>query len=110
MDHRREPTRLSEVKGIKNSLEKAKIDNDNCQIWTGDFNALTKEDYKPEEWTEITNVRQKNSWELPKTELTSQVQHTYIYHSSEKRDFCLLKSSSNMLQNLAYFIYTKTQS
>ena len=81
MDHRREPTRLSEVKGIKNSLEKAKIDNDNCQIWTGDFNALTKEDYKPEEWTEITNVRQKNSWELPKTELTSQVHIFFIYIS-----------------------------
>ena len=77
MDHRREPTRLSEVKGIKNALEKAKIDNDNCQIWTGDFNALTKEDYSPEEWAEITNVRQKNSWELPKTELTTQVKQNW---------------------------------
>jgi len=74
LEHRREPTRLSEIKGIKNALDKANVYDDNyCQIWTGDFNALTKEDYSPEEWAEITNVRQKNSWELPKTELTTQV-------------------------------------
>ena len=30
--------------------------------------------------------------------------------SFEKRGLCLMKSSSEMLQNLAYFIYTKTQS
>ena len=32
------------------------------------------------------------------------------YHSSEKRVLCLMKSSSEMLQNLPYFIYMKTQS
>ena len=31
-------------------------------------------------------------------------------HSSEKSGLCLMKSSSKALQNLAYFIYTKTQS
>ena len=78
LEHRREPTRLSEIKGIKNALDKANINHDcDCQIWTGDFNALTKEDYSPEEWAEITNVRQKNSWELPKTELTTQVQQNW---------------------------------
>ena len=78
LEHRREPTRLSEIKGIKNALDKANVNDDSyCQIWTGDFNALTREDYSPEEWAEITNVRQKNSWELPKTELTTQVQQNW---------------------------------
>ena len=36
--------------------------------------------------------------------------YSYIAHSSEKRGVCLMKSSSEMLQNLPYFIYTKTQS
>ena len=30
-------------------------------------------------------------------------------HSSEKRGLCLMKSSNELLQNLPYFIYTKTQ-
>ena len=33
-----------------------------------------------------------------------------IYHSSEIRDLCLMKWHGEMLQNLTYFIYTKTQS
>ena len=43
------------------------------QIWTGDFNALTREDYTDEKWNHITGVRKQNGWELPKTELTTQV-------------------------------------
>ena len=43
------------------------------QIWTGDFNALTREDYNNEKWNHITGVRKQNGWELPKTELTTQV-------------------------------------
>ena len=43
------------------------------QIWTGDFNALTREDYTNEQWNHITGVRKQNGWELPKTELTTQV-------------------------------------
>ena len=35
--------------------------------------------------------------------------YSYIAHSSEKRGVSLMKSSSEMLQNLPYFIYTKTQ-
>ena len=37
----------------------------------------------------------------------------YLYtqhHSSEKRRLCLMKSSSETLQNLPYFMYTKPQS
>ena len=43
---------------------------DYCQIWTGDFNALSKEDYSEEQWNNITGIRKQNRWELPKTDLT----------------------------------------
>ena len=39
-----EPKRLSEIEFIKNQLEPVFKEN-SSQIWTGDFNALTKEDY-----------------------------------------------------------------
>ena len=39
------------------------------QIWTGDFNSLTKEDYTEQGWEEGTRVRRNNRWELPKTEV-----------------------------------------
>jgi hypothetical protein len=44
------------------------------QIWTGDFNALTRDDYTDEFWQEaVVNVRERNSWETPKTDLTKKV-------------------------------------
>ena len=48
------------------------------QIWTGDFNALTKEDYSDEEWEDIARVRARNLWERPHTELTDKV--TSFFH------------------------------
>lgn len=72
LDHRMEPTRLVEVEAIHNSLSDV-FKADYCQIWTGDFNALTKEDYSEEYWDKITSVRAKNSWELPQVELTNTV-------------------------------------
>lgn len=43
------------------------------QIWAGDFNALTKEDYDTDRWNHIATVRETNSWESPRTELTNKV-------------------------------------
>ena len=43
------------------------------QIWTGDFNALTKEDYPTSLWEEVANVRALNRWEAPVTQLTTKV-------------------------------------
>ena len=31
--------------------------------------SLTEEDYEKTEWEEIANVRKKNSWESPKTQV-----------------------------------------
>ena len=39
------------------------------QVWTGDFNSLTREDYSEVAWKEITQVRMNNNWELPKTQV-----------------------------------------
>ena len=44
LDHRTEPTRLIEIEAIKNFLDPVFASN-SPQIWTGDFNALTREDY-----------------------------------------------------------------
>ena len=44
LDHRTEPTRLIEIEAIKNFLDPV-FASDSPQIWTGDFNALTREDY-----------------------------------------------------------------
>lgn len=70
--HRTEPRRMREISAIQKHLAQLFLD-DQCQIWTGDFNALTKEDYDEEEWENITCVRKRNSWELPQTDLTTKV-------------------------------------
>ena len=35
------------------------------QIWTGDFNALTREDYSEQEWERVGEVRARECWEKP---------------------------------------------
>ena len=62
----------SEIVTIKNHLEPVFQENQ-AQIWSGDFNALTKEDYSESYWNNITEVRKRNCWESPKTELTIKV-------------------------------------
>ncbi len=44
-----------------------------CHIWTGDFNALTREEYSEEAWDKITRIRAQNSWELPRTDVTTRM-------------------------------------
>lgn len=72
LNHKLEPIRLQEIDNIRHHLEPVFKENQ-CQIWTGDFNALTREDYSDDEWQKITAIRAKNHWELPKTGLTTQV-------------------------------------
>jgi len=43
------------------------------QIWAGDTNALTRDDYSEREWDEVAAVREKNAWEAPKVELTEKI-------------------------------------
>ena len=40
-----------------------------AQVWTGDFNSLTREDYNDEDWDKITRVRLQHNWEPPQTEV-----------------------------------------
>ncbi len=74
LDYRVEPGRLEELKEMKHKMSEL-LDSmsDKYLIWTGDFNALTREDYDEHTWQRITNVRAKNMWELPQTELTTEV-------------------------------------
>jgi len=98
LDHRLEPSRLTEINLIhkvlshilpglmpsgaaedsscKRTLRKY-TEQDPLQIWTGDFNALTKEDYSDDEWATVKAVRETNNWEPPKVALTSQIKDKY---------------------------------
>ncbi|MEO1273370.1 MAG: hypothetical protein AAFX99_35240, partial [Myxococcota bacterium] len=40
------------------------------EIWVGDFNALTREDYNASAWRDIVAVRKRNRWEAPQTAAT----------------------------------------
>jgi len=72
LDHRVEPTRMKELGVLETRL--APLFKENApQVWLGDYNSLTEEDYSPEEWAEIARVRKNNSWESPKTQVTSRM-------------------------------------
>ena len=72
LNHKTETTRLNEIVSIRNSLNDI-FEKNTPQIWTGDFNALTKDDYSSDQWNEITEVRAKDNWELPQTDLTEKI-------------------------------------
>ena len=72
MDHTNEPCRISEIRVLRKHLESVFKENQ-CQIWAGDFNALCQEDYQDNEWQKIVQIRKENSWEAPKTALTTLV-------------------------------------
>jgi len=72
LDYRTEPVRLEELSVIRKITDEL-FTQSACQIWTGDFNALTQEDYSPDQWQSISNIRAKNSWESPQTALTKKV-------------------------------------
>ena len=54
LDHRLESFRLKEIESIRQNLDQVFKAN-HCQIWTGDFNALTKEDYDTKQWYKKIN-------------------------------------------------------
>lgn len=61
---------LSEVRACTRDL----FEQDLPQIWTGDFNALTREDYSDTYWERnVVEVRERTHWEKPRTELTTEV-------------------------------------
>ena len=107
LDHRLERFRLKEIESIRQNLDQVFKAN-HCQIWTGDFNALTKEDYDTKQWykkinkivffgifyqidenakiiffrQKITDVRQRNLWEPPQTDLTSKVKNDFDFQDA----------------------------
>lgn len=76
-DHRIEPTRLREVRDLRRDLSPL-FEARSHQIWTGDFNALTREDYSPEFWEDVSRIRENNKWELPQTDLTREVRNIIL--------------------------------
>ena len=45
-------------------------------IYTGDFNALTPADYSEEELERITEIRSRNHWELPMSDVTDKLRES----------------------------------
>lgn len=70
LDYRAEPSRMNELKTIETRL-KLLLEKQAPQIWTGDYNSLTREDYTDSQWESVVEVRKRNSWESPKTQVTS---------------------------------------
>jgi len=66
-----EDTRLWEFRTWEEKAREMLSKDDNPQLWLGDFNALTREDYTQRQWDKIASERSKNFWEDPRTELMS---------------------------------------
>ena len=56
LSHRVEPNRMKEISDLEKCLEDV-FKEGSCQIWTGDFNCLTREDYDDKTWEDIARVR-----------------------------------------------------
>ena len=70
LDHVKEPTRLEQLRCVVEQ----QLESDArppCQIWLGDFNALSRGDCTEAEWARIAEHRVRCSWEAPMSEVTS---------------------------------------
>ena len=56
LHYRTEPIRMGELGRILVNL-KTLFEDNVCQIWTGDFNSLTRDDYDEAKWEDIAAVR-----------------------------------------------------
>ncbi len=65
LDHKTENQRMKELEVLQ------KIMPSEPHILLGDLNSLTRSDYTNTEWQRISEVRAKNDWEGPKTNVTS---------------------------------------
>ena len=71
LDHVREPTRLGQLRALVEELnDRPHMPALAQRVLLGDFNALTRSDYSPSEWTQIANIRANNAWEAPVSEIT----------------------------------------
>ena len=77
LDYRDETIRLKEIRTIKQKLDsllpQPETIGSSMHIWAGDFNALTKENYNDNQWSQITKVRLDNKWESPQKDVMQEV-------------------------------------
>merc|ERR1712059_246990 len=69
-DHESEDTRLEDLRVMEGRIGHF-LEDTVPQVWIGDFNTLTREDYNEEQWEQITNIRREAKWELPRTEFSN---------------------------------------
>eukprot|EP00095_Tigriopus_kingsejongensis_P007381 maker-scaffold37_size504123-snap-gene-4.18 protein:Tk07381 transcript:maker-scaffold37_size504123-snap-gene-4.18-mRNA-1 annotation:"hypothetical protein" len=85
LNHRREPTRMSELNEIctyGNNVQSCP------HVMSGDFNALTLEDYPDDELLEICKVRSQNRWETPQRAITDKMINIgYVDAKSKATEF-----------------------
>eukprot|EP00088_Acartia_fossae_P012240 TRINITY_DN16303_c0_g1_i2.p1 TRINITY_DN16303_c0_g1~~TRINITY_DN16303_c0_g1_i2.p1 ORF type:complete len:272 (-),score=48.52 TRINITY_DN16303_c0_g1_i2:47-793(-) len=80
LDYKVETSRIKELEQIKKHL--GTLDPNAAQVWAGDFNALCFDDYSEDELKEITSVRKKNRWEMPRNDVTSTMTGKYGFQCS----------------------------
>ncbi len=78
LGHRLEPRRLAEIEQIRLDLHNA-ADNVDLDVLTGDFNALTTTDYDRDELERVKEVRKRNKWEAPMTDVTDRIKNRFGY-------------------------------
>ncbi|MEL6345046.1 MAG: endonuclease/exonuclease/phosphatase family protein [Myxococcota bacterium] len=70
LDHVQAETRIAQLEAVRRALGKSLLP----ELWMGDFNALTRADYSPHQWSTIAAVREKNQWEPPRTVVSEWMQ------------------------------------
>lgn len=68
LDHVVETTRMSQLRDLVEGQFSAA--RNACQIWAGDFNALTLSDYAEYELLQIADHRARNAWEAPRNDVS----------------------------------------
>lgn len=70
LDHVQAETRIDQLEAVRRALGESSLP----ELWVGDFNALTRADYSPRQWSTIAAVREKNRWEPPRTVVSEWMQ------------------------------------
>ena len=101
LDHQKEEARVVQLKEML-SL----IDREKPHILMGDFNSLKKNDYTEEVWNVLTEIRKKNNWELPISDLTDSLERELGYTDTWA---ATLLQSGKEEEKIDYLFGTPTQ-
>lgn len=99
LNHKKEEKRVKEIRAIVRGFERENLPLPD--LWMGDFNALTRKDYTKEEWNRIYQVRSRNHWELPVSDLTLAVMSKTNHKGLGLRDAYAFVPESNRLGPLS---------